>query len=53
MEPAEVVISVMPVNEDVPPEVHTGHNRNDVHYLNSANQVLATSDIMVIAKQGL
>jgi hypothetical protein len=98
MEPAEVVIYVMSVTEDVPPVVYTSHNIDDVpqatqtvvewaydptlldrqgvpvvcanqcilpvdirmgpvsyryHYLNSANQVLATSDVMFIPKQGL
>jgi hypothetical protein len=96
MDPAEVVIYVMPVSEDGPPEIHTDHKKDAVslamktvvewaydptlldgqgsrvlctdqcslpvdtrlgpvsyryHYLNSANQILATSDVMVIPKQ--
>jgi hypothetical protein len=96
MEPAEVVIYVMPVSEDGPLDIHTDHKKAAVplamktvvewsydptllngqgsrvlctdqcklpidtrlgpvsyryHYLNSANQILATSDVMVIVKK--
>ena len=96
MEPAEVVIYVMPVSEDGPVEIHTDHKKAAVpramktvvewaydpallngqgsrvlctdqcslpvdtrlgpvsyryHYLDSANQILATSDVMTIAKK--